>query len=70
MIGLRPGYGARMSEQPQTGPGTDVSAADLDADIEVSPDAKPATSDPDEFTDDGLGMGDGPDIQADADGAS
>lgn len=59
-----------MSEQPQTGPGTDVSAADLDADIEVSPGARPATSDPDEFTDDGLGLGDGPAIQGDADAAS
>ena len=49
-----------MSEQPAQG--TDVTAADLDADIEVSPDAPPASSDPDAFTDDGLGMGDGPDL--------
>lgn len=59
-----------MSEHAQTGPGTDVGAPDLDADGELSPDAKPATSDPDEFTDDGLGMGDGLDVRAEADGAS
>ena len=59
-----------MSEQPQTGPSTDVGAADLDADIEAPAVGKPATSDPDEFIDDGLGMGDGPDVHADADGAS
>jgi hypothetical protein len=41
---------------------TDVTAADLDADIEVPPGAVPATSDPDAFTDDGLGLGDGPDV--------
>ncbi len=57
-----------MSEQPGTG--TDVTAADLEADIEVPTDAPPATSDPDAFTDDGLGMGDGPDVQAPADGGS
>lgn len=59
-----------MSEQPQqTGPGTDVTAADLDADIEVPSDV-PATSDPDAFTDDGLGFGDGPDIEAPTDSGS
>ena len=42
---------------------TDIGPADLDADIEVPPDAVPATSDPDSFVDDGLGLGDGPDIQ-------
>lgn len=57
-----------MSQQP--GPGTDITAADLDADIEVPADARPATSDPDAFTDDGLGLGDGPDVQAPADDAS
>lgn len=57
-----------MSQQP--GPGTDISAADLDADIEVPADAPPATSDPDAFVDDGLGTGDGPDVQASGDDAS
>ncbi|MDP9497596.1 MAG: hypothetical protein M3P46_08035 [Actinomycetota bacterium] len=57
-----------MSSQPGTG--TDVTAADLDADIEVPTDAPPATSDPDAFTDDGLGTGDGPDVHAPADGGS
>ena len=57
-----------MSEQPQTGPGQEISAADLPAD-EAPPAARPATSDPDEFTDDGLGMGDGPTLQDSADGA-
>ena len=60
-----------MSQQPQdTGPGTDITAADLDADVEVPPDATPATSDPGAFTDDGLGMGDGPDVHAAEDSGS
>ena len=58
-----------MSDQPQTAPGTDVSAADLEADLEGAPGARPATSDPDEFTDDGLGLGDGPAVQGSADAA-
>ena len=54
-----------MTQQPgPTVPNTDIGPADLDADIEVPPDAVPATSDPDSFVDDGLGLGDGPDIQA------
>lgn len=57
-----------MNAQP--GPGTDISADDLQADIEVPADATVASSDPDAFTDDGLGMGDGPDLQAPADGGS
>ena len=57
-----------MSDQP--GSGTDVTAADLDADIEVPADAPPATSDPDSFVDDGLGTGDGPDVQAPSDAGS
>ena len=57
-----------MSEQPAAG--TDITAADLDADIEVPAAAPPATSDPDAFIDDGLGMGDGPDVQAPADSGS
>lgn len=60
-----------MTEQPQQiGPGTDVSAADLDADIESPTGEVPATSDPDAFIDDGLGMGDGPDVQAPEDSGS
>ena len=60
-----------MTQQPDpTVPSTDIGPADLDADIEVSPDAVPATSDPDSFVDDGLGLGDGPDIQAPADSGS
>lgn len=57
-----------MSQQP--GPGTDISAADLEGDIEEPTDAPPATSDPDAFIDDGLGMGDGPDVQAPGEGGS
>lgn len=57
-----------MSEQPQTGSGTEISAADLEPD--GSSGARPASSDPDAFTDDGLGTGDGPTIQDSADGAS
>lgn len=57
-----------MSEQP--GSGTDVTAADLEADIEVPVDAVPASSDPEAFTDDGLGTGDGPDVQAPTDSGS
>ncbi len=57
-----------MSEQPGTG--TDITAADLEADIEAPTNDPPATSDPDSFVDDGLGMGDGPDIQAPADSGS
>ena len=53
-----------MTQQP--GQGTDITADDL----EVSPDAPPATSDPDAFVDDGLGTGDGPDVQAPADSGS
>lgn len=60
-----------MNQQPQqTESSTDISAADLDADMEVPPADLPATSDPDAFTDDGLGMGDGPDVQAPADSGS
>lgn len=60
-----------MSEQPQqTGPGTDVSAADLDADIELPAGDGLATSDPDAFVDDGLGTGDGPDVGAPTDSGS
>ena len=57
-----------MTVQPGTG--TDVNAADLEADVEVPSDAPPATSDPDGFTDDGLGTGDGPDVNAPADSGS
>ena len=57
-----------MTVQPGTG--TDVNAADLEADVEVPSDAPPATSDPDAFTDDGLGTGDGPDVNAPADSGS
>ena len=60
-----------MTSQPDpTGQNTDIGPADLDADIEVPPDAVPATSDPDSFVDDGLGLGDGPDIQATGDSGS
>lgn len=60
-----------MTEQPDPPvQPTDVTAADLDADIEVPPDELPATSDPDSFVDDGLGMGDGPDIHAPTDSGS
>lgn len=60
-----------MSEQPQqTGPSTDISAADLDVDPAKAPEDVPATSDPDAFTDDGLGLGDGPDVQAPSDSGS
>ena len=56
-----------MTQQPDpTVLSTDIGPADL----EVSPDAVPATSDPDSFVDDGLGLGDGPDIQAPADSGS
>jgi hypothetical protein len=41
-----------------------VTAADLDADIEVPLDAPPATSDPNFNVDDGLEMGDEPNIHA------
>lgn len=41
---------------------TDITAADLDADIETSPTGPTASADPGSYTDDGLGMGDGPDI--------
>ncbi len=52
-----------MSEQTQsTGPGTDIDAADLDVDVDRPAAEGPATSDPDAFVDDGLGMGDGPDV--------
>ena len=54
-----------MTQQPDpTTQNTDIGPADLDADIEIPPDAVPATSDPDSYVDDGLGLGDGPDIQA------
>ena len=60
-----------MTSQPgPTAQNTDIGPADLDADIEVPPDAVPATSDPDSFVDDGLGLGDGPDIQAADDSGS
>ena len=49
---------------------TDITAADLDADIEVPADDVPATSDPDAMVDDGLGMGDGPDLHSPADSGS
>lgn len=54
----------------QLRPGTDICAADLQADSEVPPDAPVASSDPDAFIDDGLGMGDGPDLQAPAEAAA
>ncbi len=57
-----------LSDQPGTG--ADITAADLEADIEVPTNARPATTDPDSFVDDGLGMGDGPDVQAPADSGS
>ncbi len=60
-----------MSQQPQQpGTDTDINAADLDADVEVAPGDAPATSDPDAFTDDGLGMGDGPDVHSSSDSGS
>ncbi len=60
-----------MSEQPQqTGPGTSVSADDLEADIEVPAGEVPATSDPEAFTEDGLGLGDGPDVHSPSDSGS
>lgn len=60
-----------MSEQPQqTGPGTDVRADDVDPDSTAPAGNRPATSDPDEFIDDGLGLGDGPDVSAPADAGS
>jgi len=55
-----------VSEQPPARSGTGVTAADLDADIEL-PVGVPATSGPDPLADDGLGMGDGPDLQAEQD---
>lgn len=52
-----------MTEQPDLPvQHTDVTAADLDADIEVPPDAPPASSDPNVNVDDGLEMGDEPNI--------
>ena len=63
-----------MTNQPHSGPDNapdiDISAADLDADIETSPSDVPASSDPDAFIDDGLGTGDGPDLQAPSDSGS
>ena len=62
------GSPSHMTDQPATG--HDVTAADLDADIEVPNDPPVASSDPDAFTDDGLGTGDGPDLQAPEDSGS
>lgn len=60
-----------MNQQPrQPDADTDITAADLDADIEVAPGDVPATSDPDAFVDDGLGTGDGPDVNAASDSGS
>ncbi len=54
-----------MTEQPDSPvQHTDVTAADLDADIEVPPSAAPATRDPNVNVDDGLEMGDEPNIRA------
>lgn len=50
-----------MTEHPGLGEGTDISAADLD--VEQPTDDTPPTSDPDAMTDDGLGTGDGADVQ-------
>ena len=49
-----------MSEQPDTPPVTEVTAADLEADLAASS-ARPAFSDPAQFTDEG--PGDGPAAQ-------
>jgi len=59
-----------VSEQPPARSGTDVTAADLDADIELPVGDVPATGDPDALADDGLGMGDDPDLQAQPDSGS
>jgi len=59
-----------VSEQPPARSGTDVTPADLDADIELPVGDVPATSDPDALVDDGLGMGDDPDLQAEQDSGS
>ena len=51
-----------MTEHPGLGEGTDISAADLDLDAKPD-DTPPPTSDPDAMNDDGLGTGDGADVQ-------
>lgn len=44
-----------MSETPELGTGTDIDAAELDVDAAV--DEPPATSDPQEYVEDGEGLG-------------
>ncbi len=56
--------------QPPARSVTDVTAADLDADIELLVSDTPATSDPYALADGRLGIGDDPDLQAEQDSGS